>query len=381
MTSSEWTYTEGRTFTRGTIDLVYRGAKLPVHIDVLADTSRLVAGMYETDPNMTKIHVFNSLPPRGLDTFLTRIVYREREPDERHTFQDVFEATAIMAFFDVDATHFHWLDIGMSSVIQNPLKDSATTSTVPTYACLGPSILPQPGTPAWEAVVDFRETIQVYLPMTWKLLKISRFEGPVVDDGTAINAWTRAGGTLSVRNAWAVYTLRTYTLSHQLGSMSALVTEMRYRRKCAIFAKRPPPFGTMSKYCRADLDDIRKCMDEEADERLAEIMGGSLDKLYALYEEITEHMVPHQNSSWISFKTNGEIKDRAKTIATPASFLVPISKCIASCVYRRYRFHHDDICLVHVSSMVGVPLVVEWRMRLIDLFAHVTPSVEQMSAS
>lgn len=383
----EMEYAQGRIFARGCIDLLYRESTIPVHIDLLASASPLVAGLYETDPDIAQVVIPDSLSRVGIDLFLSHIVYRNEYDiaSTRFTTGDIMASTNIMAFFGVEVHRFRFFDTMVSDLWKTPVKDPTTQSTVPTYACIGVSTLPQPGSDSWLILVNNRPFIETFMPESLNLLKRARFPGVPCNPS----------GLLEVRFPDEFSHLIQCTCLF-MPSELAMVSEMQARRRLAADLGLDPPFPEHSfsgKKRRQDIEahqaTLCRILEEDNDAMLAACLGGSLDPLLSLFEEIKMHLmhIPIRDRMRIGYTTfhpSGMVRvhkalvdewqhpSPPMTIATQVRWLSPVSEFISSCVRRRLQINPLGPSREFDVS-VGAKQALEWRMRLIDMLAALTP--------
>ena len=344
-----WAYLGNRKFTRGCLNLIYRGEKLPVHVDVLASVSHLVANLTLLDTEMNDIVIPDTLEHNGLDLFLTHIVYRDWHaavPLQGMTFLDAILCTGVMAFFDApdhafgdidakighrlqkvvfdslgvepnDLNDPHWIDnshircyptccseINCSSIRRSDIVCSVGT---PLYGCVGLPhckkctfsscvacvryAVPKPGTRDWDALVKNRPFVESYMPTTWNLIRHARSLVPSHNDGA------RDGGfpQLVARYPEAIERLTSYCTATKNGrrlrflSKTSALAELRRRLRLG----RPVVAGCVpyDAYRQYDARAFQAILERDNLVMLAKCCsGGTLDELEALFREIKVHV-------------------------------------------------------------------------------------------
>ena len=415
-----------RKFTRGCVNLVFRGEKLPVHIDILSSVSHLVANLASLDAEMADIVIPDTLEHNGLDLFLTHIVYRDwyaAVPLKDMTFLDAILCTGVMAFFDAPDHAFKDIDATIGRRLQRVVCDKSDFARVrgevleitnaflpdrpnhdfiidvvaPLYACVSIPhcracsrsscvaryAVPKPGTTAWDALVKNRSFVQSYMPTTWNLIRHARSVVPSRDDGRHIPPhfdWERRFSLARYPEAIELLTSHRSTI---FTSKTSALAELRRRRKlgrplAANVLTVPYDAQAFQAILGADnLDMLAKCC-----------AGETLDELEALFREIKGHVVePAPNTLGINL--GGEVFNKEghlvagqvgivrvinssthwyahKVIGIPAFPFV-----LGSLAYQNMYFV--------VPGSVGLERVMSWRTRLLAIFCALTPPLEEFA--
>jgi hypothetical protein len=385
-----------RKFTRGCLNLIYRGEKLPVHIDVLASVSHLVANLASLDTEMNDIVIPDTLEHNGLDLFLTHIVYRDwyaAVPLQSMTFLDAILCTGVMAFFDAPDHAFGDIDakIGrrLQTVVSDSLGDDETVVT-PLYACVRIPhcrkcsfsscvtcvryAVPKPGTTDWAALVENRSFVQSYMPTTWNLIRHARSLAPSDNDDFMPQ--------LVARHPEEIELLTLYRGTIFTSKSSALA-ELRRRRRLGrpmAAVRVPTPYDAQA--FQAILEDDNLVM-------LATCCaGGTLDELEVLFQEIKDHVVePAPNTLGINLG-GGVVNEKGQLVAERVHIVHVLNSSMHWYAHKvvgipAFPFvigplAYQNMCLI-VPESVGLERVISWRTRLLAIFCALTPPLEEFA--
>ena len=389
-----WAYLGNRKFTRGCVNLVFRGEKLPVHVDVLASVSHLVANLASLDAEMDDIVIPDTIEHNGLDLFLAHIVYRDwyaAVPLEDMTFLDAILCTGVMAFFDAPDHAFRDIDaeIGrrLRTVVFDSLGDEETVLT-PLYACvriphckecsLSSCVtryaVPKPGTTAWDALVKNRSFVQSYMPTTWDLIRHARSLAPTDDDDFMPQ--------LVARHPEEIERLTSHRRTIFTAKTSALAELRRRRRLGRPLASNVLPVPYDARAFETILQNDNLVM------LAACCADGTLDELEALFREIKCHVVqPAPNTLGINLggevvDENGHLVaervDTVRVINSSTHWYAHKVVGIPAFPYVIGPLSYQNMNFV-VPESVGLERVVSWRTRLLAIFCALTPPLEEFA--
>lgn len=387
-----WAYLGNRKFTRGCVNLVFRGEKLPVHIDLLASVSHLVANLASLDAEMADIVIPDTLEHNGLDLFLTHIVYRDwyaAVPLKDMTFLDAILCTGVMAFFDAPDHAFGDIDATIGRRLQRVVCDRSDFYDVvaPLYACVSIPhcracsrsscvaryAVPKPGTTAWDALVKNRSFVPSYMPTTWNLIRHARSLVPSRDDLMP---------QLVARYPEAIELLTSYR-STIFTSKTSAFAELRRRRKLGrpLMANvLPVPYDAQAFQAILEADNLvmlAKCC-----------AGETLDELEALFREIKGHVVePAPNTLGINlggevFNKEGHLVagrgDVVRVITSSTHWYAHKVIDIPAFPFVLGPLSYQNMYFV-VPETVGLERVMSWRTRFLAIFCALTPPLEEFA--
>ena len=398
-----WAYMSNRKFTRGCVNLVFRGEKLPVHIDVLASVSHLVANLASLDTEMADIVIPNTLD-NGLDLFLTHIVYRDwyaAVPLKDMTFLDAILCTGVMAFFDAPDHAFGDIDATIGRRLQRIVCDKSDFNDVvaPLYACVSIPhcracsrsscvaryAVPKPGTTAWDALVKNRSFVQSYMPTTWNLIRHARSLVPIRDDGRRMPHfdWNAMERRFSLARYPEAIELLTSCRLNIFTSKTSALAELRRRRKLGrplMTNVLPVPYDAQAFQAILEADNLvmlAKCC-----------AGETLDELEALFREIKGHVVePAPNTLGINL--GGEVfNEKGHMVAGRVGIVRVISSSTHWYAHKvigipAFPFVLGPLAYQNtyfvVPETVGLERVMSWRTRFLAIFCALTPPLEEFA--
>ena len=354
-----------RSMRRGCVNLLYGDATLPVHADALIDASRLVAGLFEADPDLTTIRIPETIPADALDMFLGACVYPPI-PGSNRMFSAV-RSSRVAAFFDAPPHATGRLDslMGRALVYHRNSAGNTTGSRfiIPFFTVEN----------FLDVLMSHKEEMATHFPHTWTTAKIFQFM-------TSQYVW-RCPGVLAELNNLALVPGQSYGIPHadDIAGMQEKYAAMTKRELLSALhdndlepdasawdgprTSRPDLISLLvSGMC---LRDIRDLFDRATD--------GQWDEFEALAVEIADvsvlegaapELVCLSWTGWITNPTNNQ------SMAS-ALFAPPLANPLRA--YMKTRFG-IDAAVVYATP----PQALAWRARLASLFMNVSPQLQDL---